>query len=149
MRDARPLANALAQFLDEADPTARFRLDLIGCDVSSALSPPRFVDPNYDTVACRGPLRVDGGARAALLPIVDRAWEAPSPFLGLLVIAPVMSPIGHVAGTLISVLFHCMRSGQPYDPLRHAQDLGLGDVQAVSLGHDLKGTMWRTEAPVR
>ncbi len=54
--------------------------------------------------------------------------------------------IGHVAGKLISVLFHCMRSGQPYDPLRHARDLGLGDVQAVSLGHDLKGKMWRTEA---
>lgn len=35
--------------------------------------------------------------------------------------------IGHVAGKLISVLFHCMRSGQPYDPLRHARDLGFGD----------------------
>lgn len=52
--------------------------------------------------------------------------------------------IGHVAGKLISVLFHCMRSGQPYDPLRHARDLGLGDALHVSLGHDLQGKMWRT-----
>jgi transposase len=37
---------------------------------------------------------------------------------------PGNAAIGHVAGKLISVLFHCMRSGQPYDPVRHAQDLG-------------------------
>jgi transposase len=32
--------------------------------------------------------------------------------------------IGHVAGKLISVLFYCMRNGQPYDPVRHLNDLG-------------------------
>ncbi len=36
--------------------------------------------------------------------------------------------IGHLAGKLISVLFFCLHSGQPYDPVRHARDLGLGDV---------------------
>jgi hypothetical protein len=34
--------------------------------------------------------------------------------------------IGHVAGKLISVLFYCMRNGEPYDPVRHARDLGFG-----------------------
>lgn len=37
---------------------------------------------------------------------------------------PGNNAIGHVAGKLISVLFHCMRTGQPYDPARHAHDLG-------------------------
>jgi transposase len=36
--------------------------------------------------------------------------------------------IGHVAGKLISVLFFCMRNGEPYDPDRHARELGLGDA---------------------
>jgi hypothetical protein len=36
--------------------------------------------------------------------------------------------IGHVAGKLISVLFYCMRNGEPYDPVRHARDLDFGDV---------------------
>ncbi|MHB8508880.1 MAG: IS110 family transposase [Candidatus Dormibacteria bacterium] len=33
--------------------------------------------------------------------------------------------VGHLASKLISILFFCMRSGQPYDPDRHAHDLGL------------------------
>jgi transposase len=36
--------------------------------------------------------------------------------------------MGHLAGKLISVLFHCLRSGAPYDPLRHARDLGIADA---------------------
>ena len=36
--------------------------------------------------------------------------------------------IGHVASKLISVLFYCMRNGEPYDPVRHARDLGIGDA---------------------
>ena len=36
--------------------------------------------------------------------------------------------IGHLAGKLVSVLFHCMRSGAPYDPQRHARDLGIADA---------------------
>jgi transposase len=36
--------------------------------------------------------------------------------------------IGHVASKLVTVLFHCMRAGEPYDPVRHARDLGLGDA---------------------
>jgi len=36
--------------------------------------------------------------------------------------------MGHVAGKLISVLFFCLRRGQPYDPGRHGRDLGLGDA---------------------
>lgn len=36
--------------------------------------------------------------------------------------------IGHVAGKLISVLFHCLRTGQLYDPDRHAHDLVRGDA---------------------
>ncbi len=36
--------------------------------------------------------------------------------------------IGHVAGKLISVLFHCVRSGQLYDPERHLRDIGRGDA---------------------
>ena len=35
--------------------------------------------------------------------------------------------VGHLAGKLISVLFFCLRSGQPYDSIRHARDLGLTD----------------------
>jgi transposase len=34
--------------------------------------------------------------------------------------------IGHVASKLITVLFYCMRNGEPYDPVRHARDLGFG-----------------------
>ncbi len=37
--------------------------------------------------------------------------------------------IGHVASKLITVLFYCMRNGEPYDPVRHARDLGSGDVR--------------------
>lgn len=33
--------------------------------------------------------------------------------------------VGHLASKLISVLFFCLRSGQAYDPARHARDLGL------------------------
>jgi transposase len=36
--------------------------------------------------------------------------------------------MGHLAGKLVSVLFHCLRSGVPYDPQRHARDLGIADV---------------------
>jgi len=36
--------------------------------------------------------------------------------------------VGHVAGKLISVLFFCMRNGEPYDPDRHARELGLDDA---------------------
>jgi len=40
--------------------------------------------------------------------------------------------IGHLAGKLISVLFYCLRTGQPYDPARHARALDLDDVYARS-----------------
>jgi len=36
--------------------------------------------------------------------------------------------LGHVASKLVSVLFYCLRNGQPYDPVRHARDLGLDDA---------------------
>lgn len=36
--------------------------------------------------------------------------------------------MGHLAGKLISVLFHCLRSGTLYDAQRHARDLGLADA---------------------
>jgi transposase len=36
--------------------------------------------------------------------------------------------MGHLAGKLISVLFYCLRSGMPYDPQRHARDLGIADA---------------------
>lgn len=36
--------------------------------------------------------------------------------------------MGHLAGKLISVLFHCLRSGILYDPQRHARDLGIVDA---------------------
>lgn len=32
--------------------------------------------------------------------------------------------VGHVAGKLIGVMFHCLKSDQLYDPERHARDLG-------------------------
>jgi transposase len=35
--------------------------------------------------------------------------------------------MGHLAGKLISVLFFCLRSGTPYDPQRHARELGIVD----------------------
>ncbi len=36
--------------------------------------------------------------------------------------------VGHLASKLITVLFFCLRSEQPYDPRRHAVDLGLRDA---------------------
>jgi transposase len=36
--------------------------------------------------------------------------------------------VGHVAGKLVSVVYFCLRSGEPYDPDRHARELGLGDA---------------------
>jgi len=36
--------------------------------------------------------------------------------------------MGHVAGKLVSVLFHCLRSGTLYDPQHHARDLGIVDA---------------------
>lgn len=36
--------------------------------------------------------------------------------------------VGHLASKLISVLFFCLRGEQPYDPIRHAADLGLRDA---------------------
>jgi transposase len=36
--------------------------------------------------------------------------------------------IGHVAGKLISVLFHCLKSGEHYDPARHGSSLGLDEA---------------------
>ena len=35
--------------------------------------------------------------------------------------------MGHLAGKLITVLFHCLRNGTPYDPRRHTRDLGIAD----------------------
>jgi transposase len=40
--------------------------------------------------------------------------------------------MGHLAGKLTSVLFHCLRSGALYDPQRHAHDLGIADVWSCS-----------------
>jgi transposase len=40
--------------------------------------------------------------------------------------------VGHLAGKLISVLFHCLKAEQAYDPVRHARQLGLKDVLVVS-----------------
>lgn len=37
--------------------------------------------------------------------------------------------VGHLAGKVISVLFFCLRSGQPYDPLKHARALGFSDAK--------------------
>lgn len=49
--------------------------------------------------------------------------------------------MGHAAGKLISVLFHCLRSGTLYDPLRHARDLRLdaacGDLEASTSAPNL------------
>jgi transposase len=36
--------------------------------------------------------------------------------------------VGHVAGKLISVLFHCLKNGECYDPARHGRALGLDDA---------------------
>jgi transposase len=36
--------------------------------------------------------------------------------------------VGHVASKLISVLFFCLRHGEPYDPERHARELGFGEA---------------------
>jgi len=42
---------------------------------------------------------------------------------------PGHAAVGHLAGKLISVLFFCLRSGRPYDPVQHARALGLGDAK--------------------
>jgi transposase len=39
--------------------------------------------------------------------------------------------MGHLAGKLISVFFHCLRSGTSYDPQRHARDLGIADANRI------------------
>ena len=36
--------------------------------------------------------------------------------------------VGRVAGKLITVLFHCLKSDELHDPERHACDLGCGDA---------------------
>lgn len=36
--------------------------------------------------------------------------------------------LGHLAGKLIAVLFHCLKAEEPYDAVRHARQLGLKDV---------------------
>jgi transposase len=36
--------------------------------------------------------------------------------------------VGHVAGKLISVVFHCLKTGEHYDPDRHGRALGLDDA---------------------
>lgn len=36
--------------------------------------------------------------------------------------------VGHLASKLISVMFFCVRRGEPYDPQRHLHDLGLDDA---------------------
>ncbi len=36
--------------------------------------------------------------------------------------------MGHLAGKLVSVLFHCLRAGSLYDPQRHARELGSVDA---------------------
>lgn len=36
--------------------------------------------------------------------------------------------MGHLAGKLVSVLFHCLRAGNLYDPQRHARELGIADA---------------------
>ncbi len=40
--------------------------------------------------------------------------------------------VGHAASKLISVLFFCLRQGEPYDPQRHAHELGLGEALSRS-----------------
>jgi hypothetical protein len=40
---------------------------------------------------------------------------------------PGMIAIGHVAGKLITVIFHCVRNGQQYNAAKHAADLGFVD----------------------
>lgn len=42
---------------------------------------------------------------------------------------PGHAAVGHLAGKVISVLFFCLRSGQPYDPLQHARALGFSDAK--------------------
>jgi hypothetical protein len=42
---------------------------------------------------------------------------------------PGHAAVGHLAGKLISVLFFCLRSGRPYDPVQHARALALGDAK--------------------
>jgi transposase len=41
---------------------------------------------------------------------------------------PGQVAIGHLAGKLITVIFFCLRNGQPYNPVRHARALGLTDA---------------------
>jgi hypothetical protein len=52
---------------------------------------------------------------------------------------PGRTAVGHVAGKLISVLFHCLRSGHPYDAGRHANDLGGSDANIISGDQPLLG----------
>ncbi|MGH7762890.1 MAG: IS110 family transposase [Candidatus Dormibacteraceae bacterium] len=40
---------------------------------------------------------------------------------------PGHNAIGHLAAKLVTVLFFCLRRGEPYDPVRHARDLGVTD----------------------
>lgn len=40
--------------------------------------------------------------------------------------------LGHLAGKLVAVLFHCLKAGEPYDRVRHARQLGLKDVSLSS-----------------
>lgn len=40
--------------------------------------------------------------------------------------------LGHLAGKLVAVLFHCLKTAEPYDQVRHARQLGLKDVSLSS-----------------
>src|ERR1700687_2234860 len=51
---------------------------------------------------------------------------------------PGHAAVGHLAGKVISVLFFCLRSGQPYDPMLHARALGYSDAKIVVRGLDLR-----------
>jgi transposase len=41
---------------------------------------------------------------------------------------PGYTAMGHLAGKLLSLVFFCLRSGEPYDPLRHAQALHIDEA---------------------
>lgn len=45
---------------------------------------------------------------------------------------PARVAMGHLAGKLASLLFHCLRSGSPYDPQRHIRDLGIVDACSIA-----------------
>ena len=66
-------------------------------------------------------------------PPADPALGAPAPTAGM----AGRVAMGHLAGKLISVLFHSLRSGTPYDPQRHARDLGTVDACAGGEALDL------------